>query len=228
MKKLIQVEKLCYTIPFGQKILEGIDFELHEGQFLGILGRNGVGKTTLLDLLLGFRPRTTGNIQVLGEDPLSLERKNLSSICFLSQDIILKGSLSIAEYLKFYSAFYPNYSKQEEQKLLKSFSLSPEVKIGSLSTGQQKKVQIISSLSTLPKILMIDEISAVLDPETRHQFFEALNRHRLEHGLGILLATNIAEDLISRADDVLFIDHTKGTIRKPSEILNLFHIEKAS
>lgn len=193
-----------------------------------MLGRNGVGKTTLMDLLLGFRPLTSGKIEILGEDPLSLDRKNLSGICFLSQDIVLKGSLSIKEYLKFYSCFYPHYSKKEEKNLLEFFALKPLDKIGSLSTGQQKKVQIVGALSTLPKILLIDEITAVLDPETRNQFFTTLNRHRHDNGLGVVLATNIAEDLISRADDVLFIDQAKGSLRKPSDILDLFHLEKVA
>lgn len=228
MKTLIKAENLSYSIPYDAKILDKINFNLQEGMFLGVLGRNGVGKTTLMDLLLGFRPSSSGVIEVLGENPLSLERKNLNAICFLSQDVVLKGSISIAEYLKFYSSFYPKYSTKEERKLLDLFSLKPEEQIGSLSTGQQKKVQIIGALSTLPKIVLVDEITAVLDPETRNQFFTALNRHKLDYGLGIILATNIAEDLISRADEVLFIDHAKGSLRKPSEILNLFHIEKSA
>lgn len=228
MKTLIKAENLSYSIPYSEKILDKINFNLQAGMFLGVLGRNGVGKTTLMDLLLGFRPSSSGVIEVLGENPLSLDRKKLNSICFLSQDVALKGSISIAEYLKFYSSFYPTYSTKEEKNLLDLFSLKPEEKIGSLSTGQQKKVQIISALSTLPKIVLVDEITAVLDPETRNQFFTALNRHKLDYGLGIILATNIAEDLISRADEVLFIDHAKGSLRKPTEILNLFHIEKSA
>ena len=228
MKTLIKIENLNYSIPYGPQILEDINFCLQEGEFLGVLGRNGAGKTTLMDLILGFRPSTSGKIEVLGENPISLNRKKLSSICFLSQDSILKGTISIGQYLKFYSSFYPSYSKEEELFLLDFFSLKPEDQIGSLSTGQQKKVQAVGSLSTLPRLVLIDEITAVLDPETRNQFFKVLSHLREKNGLGIILATNIAEDLISRADKVLFIDQCKGSIKNPSEILSLFKIEKAA
>lgn len=228
MKNLLKVNNLNYSIPYGTEILKDINFELNEGEFLGVLGRNGVGKTTLIDLILGIRPITSGSIEVLGENSLFLERKNLSSICFLSQDSTLKGTISIGQYLKFYSSLYPSYSKSEESFLLDYFSLKAEDKIGSLSTGQQKKVQAVASLSTLPKLILIDEITAVLDPETRDQFFKVIKHLKEKNGLGIILATNIAEDLINRADKVLFIDQCKGSMKNPSEILSLFHIEKVA
>lgn len=225
MTKLINVENLNYTIPYGAQILKDISFSLSEGEFLGVLGRNGVGKTTLMDLLLGFRPVTSGVLEVLGEDPMSFDRKELASVCFLSQDSTLKGNLSIAQYLKFYSSLYENYSKTEEKFLLDFFSLAEEDQIGGLSTGQQKKVQAIGALSAQPKIILIDEITAVLDPETRSQLFKVLNLLRKKNNLGIILATNIAEDLIERADRILFIEKGQGSMKKPSEILNLFNVE---
>ncbi|MBY0413364.1 MAG: ABC transporter ATP-binding protein [Bdellovibrionales bacterium] len=228
MKNLLKVERLNYTLPNGRSILEGVSFELLEGEFLGILGRNGVGKTTLMDLLLGIKPLTSGTIKILGEDPLSPQRVCLSDICFLSQDNSLKSSLSVRQFLNFYSNLYPNYSKDEEAHLLNFFSLKPESIIGSLSTGQQKKVQIVAGMSARPKIVLIDEITAVLDPETRNHFFQVLKRHKDERKLGIILATNIAEDLISRADRVFFIDNGRGESVSPSEILNLFKVEKVA
>lgn len=226
MKNLIKAENLNYSIPYGADILKNINFDLNEGEFLGVLGRNGVGKTTLMDLVLGARPITSGNLEVLGEKPLINDRKNLKSICFLSQDSVLKNTLTITQFLKFYSSFYPSYSKQEESSLLSFFSLDPADKIGALSTGQKKKLQAVSALSTLPKLILIDEITAVMDPETRDQLFKVLSHLKQKNGLGIILATNIAEDLINRADKVLFIDQGHGRIHLPSEILSLFQVEK--
>lgn len=226
MTKLINVENLNYTIPYGADILKDVSFSLHPGEFIGVLGRNGVGKTTLLDLILGFRPITSGVIEVLGEDPMSLNRKQLNSICFLSHDSTLKATISISQYLKFFSSFYPSYSKEEERFLLDFFSLRPDDQIGALSTGQQKKVSAVAALSALPKIILIDEITAVLDPETRSQLFKVLLHLKEKNNLGIILATNIAEDLINRADKILFIDQCHGSMKSPDEILNLFKVEK--
>lgn len=228
MKNLIKLENLNYSIPYGPNILKDISFTVKEGEFLGVLGRNGVGKTTLIDLILGIRPCTSGQIEVLGENPIENDRKHLSSICFLSQDSVIKGTISIAQYLKFYASMYPTYSKEEEKSLLEFFSLNSKDQIGALSTGQKKKVQAVAALSTFPKLILIDEITAVMDPETRDQLFKVLSHLKKTNGLSIILATNIAEDLISRADKVLFIDQCRGSIHMPGDILKLFQIEKAA
>lgn len=228
MKKLIHVENLSYSIPYGAHILKDINFELGEGEFIGVLGRNGSGKTTLMDLLLGFRSHTKGKLEVLGESPMSFERKNLQEICFLSHEANSKGSITIGQYLHFFAEMYPRYSKSEEKNLLNFFTLNPDDKLGSLSTGQQKKVQAVAAFCSLPKIVLIDEITAVLDPETRDQFFKVIHYLKEKHKMSFILATNIAEDLIGRADKVLFIDQGHCSIKESAEILDLFKIEKAS
>lgn len=226
MNKLISIENLNYTIPYGADILKNISFSVSEGEFLGVLGRNGVGKTTLIDIILGIRACTSGSIKILGEDPMNADRAHLSSICFLSQDSVLKGSLTVEQYLKFYASLYPTYSVEQEGKLLRYFSLEKKIQIGALSTGQKKKVQAVGALSTFPKLILIDEITAVLDPETRDQLFKILLHLKEQNGLSIVLATNIAEDLINRADRVLFIDKGEAAVHAPSEIFKLFQVEK--
>lgn len=228
MKKLIRVEGLNYTIPYGAEILKDVSFTLGRGELLGVLGRNGSGKTTLIDLLMGMRPLTSGTIEILGENPMSADRKHLNEVCFLSHEATFKNTITIGEYLKFVSLFYPTYSKEEETFLLKYFSLNAEEKIGGLSTGQKKKVQIVGVLSSRPKILIVDEITAVLDPETRNLFFNLLLDQKEKHGLSVILATNIAEDLINRADRVLFVEKGKTSLCHPSDILTLFKVEKAA
>lgn len=219
---------MYYTIPYGADVLKNISFSVSEGEFLGVLGRNGVGKTTLIDLILGVRACTSGSIKVLEENPIDNERRHLNSISFLSQDSVLRGSLSIEQFLKFYASMFPTYSLEEETYLLDYFSLDRKNQIGALSTGQKKKVQAVAALSTSPKLVLIDEITAVLDPETRDQLFKILLHLKEKNGLSIILATNIAEDLISRADKILFIDKGEAAIHNPSEILKLFQVEKAA
>lgn len=224
----IKIDNLSYTIPYGDTILKNINLTVEEGKFIGILGQNGTGKTTLLDILMGFRNCTEGQVQVLGENPHEIERHNKSKIVFLSQDVAIKGNLTIDQFLKFHSSFYPDFSFSLAAHLLKEFKLKGDMKIGALSTGQQKKVQIIAGFSTQPKLILIDEITAVLDPETRDIFFRELEVVRKKNNCSIILATNIAEDLISRADNVLFIEKDKASIHSPAEIMKLFNIEKAA
>lgn len=227
MQKSIVLKNVTYTIPYGETILENINLEIGEGEFIGVLGHNGTGKTTLMDILMGLK-QVQGQIDILGENPHHLDRKNKGKIVFLSQDVAIKGNISIGQFLSFHSSFYPDYSKEDEEHLLKVFQLKRNMKVGALSTGQQKKVQIIASLSTQPKLILIDEITAVLDPETREIFFRELELVRVRNNASIILATNIAEDLIDRVHKVFFIDHKKGVLHEPQKILSLFHIGRAA
>ncbi|MCK5882854.1 MAG: ABC transporter ATP-binding protein [Bacteriovoracaceae bacterium] len=223
---IISVENLDYSIPTGESVLKGISFTASRGEFIGILGRNGVGKTTLIDLLMGFRDHVVGKITVFDQPPVSNDRKNYKRVAFLSQEVFLKGNLSIGKFLKFHADFQESYCLEEEKRLLRYFQLDCNTKIGALSTGQQKKVQIIANLASMPELILIDEITAVLDPETRMQFFELIKEYKEKHNACIVLATNIAEDLTARADKILFISDEHGSIHRPCEISMLFNMEE--
>lgn len=224
----LKITNLDYSIPYGKQILKDLSFQIEGNQFFGILGKNGAGKTTLIDLIMGARNNTKGSLCVLGEDPMAQDRKYREKIAYVSQDINLKGELSISEFLKFHSAFYQDYDHKEEKALLKYFSLNKENKIASLSTGQKKKVQVVAALASRPELLIVDEITAVLDPLGRNQFFDLLLEHKKKYGLAIILATNIAEDLINRVDKIIFIKKGKGEEYLPSEIENLFKVKSAA
>lgn len=226
MQKIIQFNDVSYSIPYGEKILEKIQLDVSAGEYIGVLGHNGAGKTTVMDLLMGFRRASSGSLTVFGEDPHAIARSHRKRVVFLSQDVGIKGSLTIRQFLDFHADFYPAYSKSEEAHLLNVFNLDPEKKIGSLSTGQQKKVQVVAAFSTCPKIILIDEITAVMDPETRQIFFRELDRMRKTYSPAILLATNIAEDLVERCDKIIFIQDKKSSLHTPEEISRLFNLHQ--
>ena len=224
MSKIISINNLSYAVPYGQTILKDINLDIPAGEFLGLLGHNGSGKTTLLDVIMGNKKASIGSVSVLNEDPHSSRRLNKQHIVYLSQDVSIKGDISIGDFLKFHSAFYPDYSKEDEKHLVNVFEIHKDLKVGALSTGQQKKVQIIAGLSAKPKLVIIDEITAVLDPETRDIFFKELQSVKERYASSIILATNIAEDLIDRADRILFIEHKRGMLHRPEDIMKLFNI----
>lgn len=222
MNPILSLKNVTYSIPYGKTIFENVFLEARQGELIGLLGHNGMGKSTIIDIILGNKQVLTGSVDVLNENPHDIDRKNKHEIAYLSQDVIIKGDLSIHDFLKFHSSFYPKYSEKEQDRLLQIFNLSLEVKVGSLSTGQQKKVQIVAGFSTCPKLLLIDEITAVLDPETREIFFKELIRMKTLHQSCILIATNIAEDLEDVADRILFISNGTAKEHSSNEILSLF------
>lgn len=228
MSKLISLRNATYQIPYADTLLEGINLEVHVGDFLGILGPNGAGKTTIMDIFMGFRELASGQIEVLGENPFQLERVKRREISFLSQDIAHMAGLSVRDFLDFHTAFFPNHSVSFERELIERMKIDPDKKIGSLSLGQQKKVQIISGLSVRPKLLLIDEITAVLDPNSRQVFFEMLQEYRKERPCAILLATNIMEELVENVDKILFLKDKKLFPHDPKEIGALFSLRRAA
>ena len=229
MKTILSLKNASYRIPFGPLIFENLNLEIYEGQFLGVLGHNGACKTTLIDIIMVFRGVTGGTISIFDEDPhLFNSGMYKNKISFLSQDVGLKGDISIADFLQFHSGFFPNYSKQDESNLLSKFKMSPEQTIGSLSTGQQKKIQIVAGLAANTQLIIVDEITAVLDPETRFLFFSTLKETVKTKNTSIILATNIAEDLISIANRVLFLTQGGAKEYDPCKILELFNVGKSA
>jgi ABC-2 type transport system ATP-binding protein len=202
---MIKVKDVTYSIPNVGLILKDVNFEINRGDYIGLLGKNGAGKTTLIDLLMGFKRPQEGSVEVFNSDPAVSDRTKFSDVAFLSQDIWLKDNISVLDFFKFHSAFYETYSLEDQSVLLNKFKIDLKSKIGGLSTGQKRRVQITAALSSRPKILIIDEITAVLDPDARKTFFELLQDINSKHGVAIILATNIVEDLKDKAKSLLFI-----------------------
>lgn len=222
---IIRLKDVTYKIPNGHVVYEKLNFELYLGEFVGVLGKNGAGKTTLIDLLMGFRPITEGEITVFHEDPMHTSRRNKKEIFVLSHDIQIQSSHSVKNYLEFTRFFYENYSLEIEKDLLEYFSINPDVKMGSLSTGQKVKAQIVAAMASQPKLFLMDEVTAVLDPESRKMFFTLLKKLKAEKKCSLMMATNIAEDLNGIVDKVLFIDHKHADTHPVSEIEHLFNLD---
>lgn len=221
---VISIKNLSYYFPTNHLVFENMSLDINEGEFWGILGRNGAGKSTLIDLIMGIKFPTAGKITILGRNSNNKIGNHLDEVVFLSQDINLKGDSTVEDCLNFHSKFYSKYSKNIENEMLIYFQLKKDSKIGALSTGQQKKVQIVAGFSSNTKIIIIDEITAVLDPETRHHFFIKLQELNKKYKKTILLATNIAEDLTRVADKILYINNFHGEIVDPQNINNLFKL----
>jgi len=224
---MIEVDNMSYSFPRGKDIFQDLSFRVEPGDFTGVLGKNGSGKTTLLDILMGFRKPIAGSIKVLGEDPFNSKREEFSKVAYISQDMSLKEDLLTGQFLEFHSHFYPKYDVKKQNELLELFSISEKVKIGGQSTGQKKRVQIVAALSTCPKLIVIDEITSVLDPEARSVFFDYLCNLNKSDNVTIVLATNIAEDLIGKAKKVLFIDDGRISTCATEDIPGLFSKERS-
>ncbi len=213
MKKLIiQINELEYSYPgFQERILNKFSQDVYQGEILGVVGKNGVGKSTLMRLIAGINQPFSGDITINGTQSLDFKNRRdyFLNFVYLSHDKTIQGDLTLQEYCDIHSCLYPNYSKNTEVQLTKYFELNPKFKISALSTGNRMKSFLLFALSSRVPLILIDEVTAVLDPENREYFFETIKQYA-DAGVTFVMATNIVEDLEGFADRVWIID--KGNL----------------
>ncbi len=206
MKFVVDIEKLSLETSGRTLILKNLDLQIPSGSFVLILGENGAGKTSLLDLMMGFRKPTSGKISVYGKSPSDDPWKDRQEIAYLSEKVDLPGDWSVQEFLSFNSRFYEKYDAGTEAKLAQEFKIQRDQRIGNMSAGEIRRVQIVAALSMNPKLVLIDEITAVLDIIGRHRFLKMLGELNSKSGGTVLLATNIVENLDLYATHVALMD----------------------
>lgn len=177
--------------------VDGIDFAVAPGETLGLLGGNGAGKTTTIAMLLGLLIPTVGQIRILGHDMATDRFAALARMNFSSPYVALPGRLSVSENLRVYGHLYgvrrieARIAELARQLDLEALLDRPA---GELSAGQKTRVALAKSLINRPDVLLLDEPTASLDPDTGDLVRSWLERYRAESGCTILLAShNMAE-----------------------------------
>ena len=203
----IEVENLSKRYGATQAV-DGISFTVPPGATLGLLGGNGAGKTTTIAMLLGLLIPTTGTIRVLGHDMARDRFAALARMNFSSPYVALPARLSVAENLRVYGHLYgvPRLA-QRIRELADELDLGPllDRPAGALSAGQKTRVALAKSLINRPSVLLLDEPTASLDPDTGDTVRSWLERYRAESGCTILLASHNMAEVERLCDRVLML-----------------------
>ncbi len=207
-KEIITINNLSYTVN-QHSILDDITITIPAGAFVAVLGENGAGKTTLLDLLMGFRIPSHGRLCVMNQEPCLDHWEARKTITYLSEKVDIPGDWSIREFLDFHQFFYDHYSLELERTLLEQFRISSTQRVGNLSAGEIRRAQIVAGLALQPKMVVVDEISAVLDIVGRRKFMKFLAEQNQVSHMTILFATNILEDLVNYISHVCLLRQSK-------------------
>lgn len=223
---IIEFKNVTYTIPNGDTLFKDLNFRLFSNEYYGLLGENGAGKSTFIEMIMGLRKLAKGKIVVFGEEPSATSRTQKDKIFVLTHDMQIPGHILVKDLFAYYRSFYPKYNEETEKELLALFEIDPKKKFGSLSTGQKIKAILCTAFACEADLYLFDEVTAVLDPRSRKNFFYFLKKFRSYHECSIILATNIAEDLIQSVEKVIFIDaEHRALIKKIDEIERIFNIE---
>lgn len=201
---MIHVQGLEFGYTRSRKVFRGLGLELGQGSIMGLLGRNGEGKTTLLKLLTGQLLRQSGQLEVLGHDPKRRQVSFLQQVYLLPEEVAVP-SISIAKFFEVNGAFYPSYDAALGHELLQIFSLSPEMNLKKISQGQKKKALIAFALALRVPLLLMDEPTNGLDIPSKSEFRRVLAQYTSEEQT-IIISTHQVRDLEQIIDSVLVLE----------------------
>ena len=206
--------------------VDGLSFAVGRGETLGLLGGNGAGKTTTIAMLLGLLIPTSGTISVLGRDMARDRFAALARMNFSSPYVALPARLSVAENLRVYGHLY-GVPKLERRiaELAEELELTPFLHrpAGQLSAGQKTRVALAKSLINRPDVLLLDEPTASLDPDTGDWVRSWLERYRAASGCSILLASHNMAEVERLCSDVLMLKQGRVVDRgTPADLLTRY------
>jgi ABC-2 type transport system ATP-binding protein len=192
-------------------VLRGVDLDVRAGSVTALLGRNGIGKSTLLRILVGFHPPTSGSARVLGLDPAKEGPKVRGLVGYVPDRMELPKWMTIREHFRFLEPFYPSWDRGLESELLSRLQLDPDEKLATQSKGQRAKHALVAALAHRPQLLLLDEPFSGLDPVVRHEVLGAVMGHLREEGRTVLVVSHSMDDVERVADRLVFLD--EGRVR---------------
>jgi ABC-2 type transport system ATP-binding protein len=184
--------------------VRGISFEVPEARVFAFLGPNGAGKTTTVEICEGFRDRTSGRVSVLGFDPGRGERAMKAQIGIVLQSTGVDVYLTVAETIELYRRLYP--SPRDVGEIIEVVGLTEKrgTRVGKLSGGQQRRLDVAVALAGDPTLLFLDEPTTGFDPAARRAFWEVI-RNLKSLGKTVFLTTHYMDEAQALADEVAII-----------------------
>ncbi|WP_106494584.1 ABC transporter ATP-binding protein [Lentibacillus sp. Marseille-P4043] len=198
--------------------LDTISFSLDEPKIYGLLGRNGAGKTTFMEILSGHIVATTGEILIDGEKPFDNQRLT-ESICLIKEGNNFKRDLKVKNVLRMYSLFYPTWDQDLADELMDVYQLKPNARVKALSKGMASALGIIVGLACKAPITIFDEPYIGLDAAARRKFYEILLEEYEQEKRTIIFSTHLIDEVSLLFEEVLIIQDGKLVLKEEAEVL---------
>jgi ABC-2 type transport system ATP-binding protein len=192
----------------GKRVLDEVSFEVEPGDVVGVLGKNGTGKTTLLELMLGYTPPSGGSVRLFGHDSFRLPAAAKARIGFVPQTDELVNQLTAADQIGVIASFYSGWDDALITRLSRSWEVDLHERIKAMSVGQRQKLSILLALGHRPDLLILDEPVASLDPIARRQFLEQIVEVAADGQRAVVFSSHIVSDVERLANKIWIIkDH---------------------
>lgn len=205
MTPAIEIDRL--TKYFGSReIVRDLSLTVPTGTIYGFLGRNGMGKTTTIRVLLGFEEPTRGATRVLGEDSRELQPATRSRIGYLPEGHHVYGWMTVAECGRFQASFFRAWNQDIFEAVITHFRLQPKMKAGHLSRGQRAGLCLALTLAPEPELLILDDPALGLDPVARRSLLQSMLYVTRHPDRTILFSSHLLSDVERVADRIAILD----------------------
>ena len=211
---MVKINNLTFYYRERKPIFENVSFEMKNGIY-GLLGENGVGKTTLLRIISGLCFPKKGSCQVLGTETVLRNPDMLKQLYYLPEEFIVP-SQTVKSFVKLNSVFYPNFSNEQFNSYLDDFHLDIDSRMKELSFGQKKKVLIAFAISLNTPLTLLDGPTNGLDIPSKSQFRKVI-ASAFDENKCILISTHQVRDLESLIDPIIILDRNQVLLNNTVE-----------
>ena len=200
----------------NKKVLKDVNLTIARGKIIGLLGKNGTGKSTLIKLVNDLLTPTSGKILVNGNE-IGVESKKI--ISYLPERTYLDKSMTVDKVIEYFEDFYENFDSKKAKKLLKDLDLDTTQKLSKMSKGMQEKVQLVLVMSRKADLYILDEQLGGVDPATRDYILDTILTN-FNEGASVIISTHLIADIERILDEVIFIDKGKIILQSDSDELS--------
>ena len=202
---ILEIKNLYKSFD-NKEIIKDVSFSVGEGKIVGLLGKNGCGKTTILKMITNLLTVDSGEIVICGQ---KVSSKTNSLVSFLPERTYLDSSQKVFQIFDFFEEFYSDFDRKRAEELLVDLDLDINASLSKMSKGMKEKIQLILVMSRHAKLYILDEPLGGVDPSTRDYILKTILSN-LREGSSLLITTHLISDVEKILDEVVFID--KGQV----------------
>jgi ABC-2 type transport system ATP-binding protein len=211
MTAIIEARDLRKQYRGGKQAIAGVNLTVQPGRIVGLIGRNGAGKTTVIKSLLGLTPYE-GDLKVLGHNPTTERDVMMRDVSYIADVAVLPKWLKVSQALDYVEAVHPHFNRARAVQFLASTEVKQTHKVRELSKGMVTQLHLALVLAIKAKLLVLDEPTLGLDLLVRRRFYDTLLNDYMDDERTILVTTHQVEEVENLLTDVLFIEQGKITL----------------
>jgi ABC-2 type transport system ATP-binding protein len=211
MTAIIEARDLRKQYGRGKQAVAGVNLTVQPGRIVGLIGRNGAGKTTVIKSLLGLTPYE-GDLKVLGHNPTTERDVMMREVSYIADVAVLPKWLKVSQALDYVEGVHPAFNRARAEQFLASTEVKQTHKVSELSKGMVTQLHLALVLAIKAKLLVLDEPTLGLDLLVRRRFYDTLLNDYMDEERTILVTTHQVEEVENLLTDVLFIEQGKITL----------------